>query len=249
METTTAGLVLREVNYKEADKILTVLTPEGKLTVAARGARRKGSRITACTQLFAYSEMELFTYRDRTSMNGGETVEIFPGLRRDIELMSLGAYFMELLEAVTQENEDSRALLSLALNSLYALDTLKKPQKVVKPAFELRLMCLTGFAPMVENCAVCGEGFPENARFNVTQGVLHCAACREHIPGGISMPVSPGTLAAIRHIIRCDIRKLFSFTASEGTLDELGNVSEAYIYAQLDRGFHTLDFYKGLFAL
>ena len=103
-----------------------------------------------------------------------QTVEIFPGLRRDIELMSLGAYFMELLEAVTQENEDSRALLSLALNSLYALDTLKKPQKVVKPAFELRLMCLTGFAPMVENCAVCGEEFPENARFNVTQGAYPC---------------------------------------------------------------------------
>ena len=40
---TTRGLVLREVRYKEADKILTVLTQhEGKVTVRARGALRKG---------------------------------------------------------------------------------------------------------------------------------------------------------------------------------------------------------------
>lgn len=249
METTTAGLVLREVNYKEADKILTVLTPEGKLTVTARGARRKGSRIAACTQLFAYSEMDLFTYRDRTSLNSGETTDIFSGLRKDIELMSLASYFMELLESVAQENEDSRELLSLALNSLYALDKLKKEQNIVKPAFELRLMCLAGFAPMVEECAVCAAQFPERARFNVTQGVLHCADCRQHLFGGISMPVGVGTLAAMRHIVSCDMKKIFSFTASEETLKELGDLSEAYIHAQLERGFHTLDFYKGLFAL
>ena len=52
---TTQGLVLREVRYKEADKILTVLTQhEGKVTVRARGALRKGSRITAATQLLTY---------------------------------------------------------------------------------------------------------------------------------------------------------------------------------------------------
>ena len=40
----TQGLVLREVNYREADKILTVLTAEGGMrTVKARGCRRKGS--------------------------------------------------------------------------------------------------------------------------------------------------------------------------------------------------------------
>ena len=58
MHINTQGLVLREVNYKEADKILTVLTAEGgKRTVKARGCRRKGSRLAACAQLLVYSEM------------------------------------------------------------------------------------------------------------------------------------------------------------------------------------------------
>ena len=58
---TTRALVLREVKYKEADKILTLLTErEGKLTVKARGALRKGCRFGAASQALCYSEMTLF---------------------------------------------------------------------------------------------------------------------------------------------------------------------------------------------
>ena len=79
---TTRGLVLREVRYKESDKILTVLTQhEGKVTVRARGALRKGSRITAATQLLTYSDMTIFENRGRRTLNEASTVEEFLGLR------------------------------------------------------------------------------------------------------------------------------------------------------------------------
>ena len=60
MRLTTQGIVLRETNYKEADKILTVLTRDwGKRTVKARGCRRKNSKLTAASQLLVYSELTL----------------------------------------------------------------------------------------------------------------------------------------------------------------------------------------------
>ena len=60
MHISTQGLVLREVNYKESDKLLTVLTAEGgKRTVKARGCRRKGSPLAAAAQLLVYSDMTL----------------------------------------------------------------------------------------------------------------------------------------------------------------------------------------------
>ena len=56
MHLTTKALVLREVSYKESDKILTVLTAaEGKLTVSARGCRRRNSPIAAASQLLVWS--------------------------------------------------------------------------------------------------------------------------------------------------------------------------------------------------
>ena len=58
---TVNALVLREVRYKEADRILTLLTDtDGKITVKARGALRKSSKTAAATQQLTYSEMTLF---------------------------------------------------------------------------------------------------------------------------------------------------------------------------------------------
>ena len=63
---TLNALVLREVRYKEADRILTLLTDtEGKLTAKARGALRKSSRTAAATQQLTYAEMTLFGNRGR----------------------------------------------------------------------------------------------------------------------------------------------------------------------------------------
>ena len=69
-KTVTTGLVLRVTETKEADKILTVLTPDmGKIPLIARGARRKNSRIAAASQLLAYSELTLYK-RGNWHMNG-----------------------------------------------------------------------------------------------------------------------------------------------------------------------------------
>ena len=87
-------------------------------------------------------------------------------------------------------------------------------------------------------------GRPEEPRFHLREGALHCAKCRGGVGEGISMPVSPPVLAAMRHVVCGDARRLFSFRLDSGALEELAGVSEAYLLTQLERGFRTLDFYK-----
>jgi DNA repair protein RecO (recombination protein O) len=101
----TTGLVLRTTDYKDSSRILTVLTStEGKLTVSARGALRRGSRLAASAQLFAYSHMTLYHNRDRWTMTEAQTIELFSGLSSALDLLALGSYFAELLEAVSDED-------------------------------------------------------------------------------------------------------------------------------------------------
>ena len=101
MHISTQGLVLREVNYKESDKLLTVLTAEGgKRTVKARGCRRKGSPLAAAAQLLVYSDMTLFEYRDYFTLNEAESLQQFWRVRSDLERLSLASYFAEVMEAV-----------------------------------------------------------------------------------------------------------------------------------------------------
>jgi len=244
---TTQGIVLREVNYKEADKILTVLTRDfGKRTVKARGCRRKNSRLTAGSQLLVYSEMTIHERGEFLTLNEADPQQQFWSVRQDLELLALASYFAEVTENACQEGEESSELLSLLLNCLYALDTLKKPKELVKAAFELRLLALTGYEPLLDGCAVCGLPEPENPRLHLSQGVLHCARCKGQVGPGVSMPLSPAALAAARHIVLGNPKKLFSFSLGPESMALLGDAAEAFLMTQHERGFRTLDYYKQL---
>lgn len=241
----TRGVVLRETETKETDQILTVLTQDlGKIPVIARGARRKNCRFAAVAQCLAYSELTLYQKGDWYYLNEGATLELFAGLRSDLDALALGCYFAELTEAVTGE-EPSPALLRHLLNGLYALATLKKNPTLVKAAFELKLLCLAGYEPLVEGCAACGSEEPEQPLLDVRQGVIRCRACRAK-DDGLSMPLCGASLAALRHVVYGDPKRLYSFQLPPDALRRLSAAAETFAAAQLERGFRTLDFYKSL---
>ena len=242
----TRGIVLRETETKEADKILTLLTSDrGRISVIARGVRRKGCKFAACAQPLVYSEWTLYQKGDWYYVNEGATLELFSGLRSDLDAMALGFYFAELTEAVTTAETTEDDLLRHLLNGLYALGTLHKPALLVKAAFELRLMCLAGYEPLADGCAYCGEETPEQPLLDVVQGVLRCRKCGAG-ESGLSMPLCSDSLRALRHILYGDPKRLYSFRLGEDALRRLGAAGEAFVAAQLERGFRTLDFYKSL---
>ena len=249
MHVATQGLVLREVNYKESDKILTVLTAEGgKRTVKARGCRKKNSPLAASAQLLVYSDMTLFLYQDRITLNEAESIRQFWHVKSDVELLALASYFAEVMETVSVEGRPDPAAMSLILNSLHALDKLNKPQALVKAAYEMKLMCLEGYEPLADSCAVCSRPDPEKPMLHLAEGVLHCASCKEEVGEGPSLPLTEGALAALRHILYGDPKRLFSFQLDQKGLDCLARVCEGFLRTQLDRGFRTLDFYHELKA-
>lgn len=246
MQMTTQGLVLREVNYKESDKILTVLTQElGKITVSARASRKKGGGISAAAQMLVWSEMTLYEYRQRWSLKEAVTQREFRGVRENLDQFALACYFAEVVDQLAPEQLPAPELLALILNALYALETLDRPQALIKAAFELRAMCLAGYEPMLQGCAVCGRA-PEQPCFHLREGILHCKDC----PAGVgeSVPLCPDSLAAMNHIIQAPAKRLYSFRLGQEAQQRLSQVCEGFLLTQLDRRFHTLEFYKQIRA-
>ena len=247
MYLTTLALVLRVTDYNDRDSLLTLLTRNhGKLTVKARGLRRKNSPLTAPCQLLAYGEFTLFEYRGMYTINEASSIELFQSLRRDLTKLSLGTYFAQVAETLAQEDLPNPELQSLLLNCLYALSGDKYPEPQVKAVFEFRAACLGGYTPELSGCHVCGNPYPD--RFDISAGRLECGSCRSPDSGGLRIPVAPGTLEALRYIAGCEPKRLFAFRAGEQTLTQLAQVTESYLATQLERGFSTLDFYKSLFV-
>ena len=245
MHLKTPALVLRVTDYKDHDALLTLLSPHhGKLTVKARGLRRKNSPLVAACQLLVYGEFTLFEYRGQYTVNEAASIELFTSLRRDLVKLSLGTYFAQVSELISQEDLPNPELLSLLLNCLYGLSKLDLPEMKVKAVFELRAACLAGYTPDLFGCHICGNQTPD--RFDLSQGQLECHSCRHMGATGIRMPVTASVLEAMRYICYCDPKKLFAFQAGQQSMELLANISEAYLTTQLERGFSTLDFYKSL---
>jgi DNA repair protein RecO (recombination protein O) len=246
MYLTTQGLVLRVTDYNDHDALLTLLTPNyGKLTVKARGLRRRNSPLTAPCQLLAFGNYTLFEYKGMYTINEAASIELFQNLRRNITKLSLGTYFCQVTEVLSQEDLPNPELLSLVLNCLHAISSLDLPENTVKAVFEFRSVCLAGYMPDISGCHMCGNEMPD--RFDISAGRLECSSCRSLDSGGLRLPVNPGIVSAMRYIAVCDPKKLFAFQLGEENMEQLSHLTEAYLTTQLERGFSTLDFYKSLY--
>lgn len=238
----TDTLVVREVEYKEYDKILTVLTPEhGRLTVSARGARRQGSPHAAATQLLCFGRMVLTEFRQRLTLREAAVTESFLPLRRDVETMALASYLADLAGALMPEGQAAPEMFTLTLRALGALSSGGRNPLIVKGAFELAALCLSGYAPALGGCAACGRE-PVLPALDAVRGVVFCETCAP----ADALRLTGGVWDALRFVCGRPGGKVFSFTLQAGDRALFGRVCERYLLAQLDRPFATLSFYKGL---
>ena len=246
----TDGLVIRSVDYKDADKILTVLCADrGRMTVIVRGARSRNSPFLSASQVFSYASMVIFENRGRCSLNEAKVLSPFSGLSRSAVNMSLASYVVEVLQTEPEDSRIDPDILRLALNSLYALSEQLYPPEQVKTAFELRYMAMSGYEPDLDCCFECGGSLTETGSlFNSDTGELTCLRCYQGREES-GLPLHPSALQAARYILRSDLKRLFSFTLSKDMLDELGAFTQNYLALKLERGFRALELYSSFLSL
>lgn len=241
------GLVLREFPYKENHAILTILTAtDGLITATAYGSRKSGSSLSAGTKLFNYSEFTLVESRGRYKVDSVRSIEQFFALSASIEAYAAASYFVEVLHDISLAGQADTEVLRLALNALYALARGKRPHRLIKAAFELRLMALSGYEPELMGCDGCGGD--DAAYFSVTDAALYCARCAEPRRGAGDRlyPVYPAALDAMRYILSADLPKLFSFSLGDEAAENLAFLCELFTREQMGRGYDSLEIYHSL---
>ena len=243
MHKTVKALILREVRYKEADRILNVLSEEGKLILKAPGALKKNSKTAAGTQALVYSELTLYESLGKWNVKEAVSLEDFKGLREDITALSLGSYFAEALEVFSQEDIPDSGLLRLGLNSLYALSNGLYSQEHIKAAFEMRCMCLNGYMPDIGKCVYCGKEEPESPFFSYENGKICCRRCRD-AAFGLYADACSESLAALRYICGAPDKTFLKFSISEEAQARLSNICERWFLYNTDKNFPTLEYWK-----
>ena len=144
----TDGLVVREYELGEHDKMLTLLTPAyGRIPVIAKGARSLRNKYMTPARLFTYANYELHRRGDMTWLRSAEIIEPFPQLEREITRLYLAQYLADLACELSGEGEPAVDILRLTLNSLYAVCRGVKDQRLIKGTFEWRAAGYSGYLP------------------------------------------------------------------------------------------------------
>lgn len=246
----TSGIVLKTTRYGETSLIVTLLTRDfGKVSAIANNARTNRSRMLAGLQLFAYSEIVMYKAKSKNGLYHLDEMNVlhgFDGIRTDLDKTAYASYFSEAALGAVAEDSPDEELLTLLLNSLFAIEKELCSFEKVKTVFEWRMAAELGYAPELERCGGCGAG-DKIFGLSLSEGTVFCDTCQSSHQGVAKL--SSGMLKIIGYIIGAEGKKIFSFDTNEKTISYLSRVSEAYLSAQLDREFKTLSYLKKVTAL
>lgn len=179
-QTSNMAIVLRYANYRDNDRMLTLLSPtKGKLEVLSRGCRRPKSPLVAASELFALGDFELYEKSGRQTVTGVTLTETFYALREDYDRLTVGIYLLNMVEAVTQPGVNAQELFMLLLHTLSRLTFTDQPWKPLLSGFLLHFASCEGFRPRLAHCVHCGREIPANvnAWFDSREGGLCCGEC------------------------------------------------------------------------
>ena len=262
MRTVINGLVLREMNSGENDKLLLVLTAEkGKIWINAKGGRSIKSKKSAICRALTYAEFEIYDKNNINYLSGGSPHKAFFAYRTDIDGYALACYVTTLCEEITGEEAEAELILRGTLNTLYAIEKQLYPIEQMKAAYEIFAATASGFEPDLSCCEKCHKKFGESDKLwlDVMNGCLLCEECKYKMPSTVTknsvsideyetralfFPLDAPSLMAMRYCANAPIQRLFSFSIKNTDSAKLFyRAAEGYLLNHLERGFITLNFY------
>lgn len=194
----TPAIVLRSIPYGEADKIVTLYTLDfGKIKGIAKGAKRSRKRFGNTLEICSYINLSFFEKEtsELVRLNHCDLMRSFAGLREDINKLAWASYFIELVNAMTAEKIKNKMLFKLLLVFLNLIDKGILKEEIQR-IFEVRLLALLGYQPLLDHCLGCKKGLSgEKNFFSVREGGILCPVCALNHPGLVS--ISLGTIKTL----------------------------------------------------
>ena len=240
---TTDGLVIKETNIRDNDRMITIITRDlGVITAFVRGVKSIKSKRGSSTSLLSFSNFSLELKGDTYTVTEASINKVFFGAGSDIITLTVAQYFCELCNVFRPYENESEEFLRLILNSLHFLTENKHSPELIKAITELRVAVIAGYAPNVVACNGCGKFEDAVMYFKLDDGTLYCNECRKE--NCVSIPLT--VLQAIRHIVYSKFESLYSFEIPETAAKQLSQLTERFVTYQTEHRFTTLQFLRGI---
>ncbi len=230
----TSAIIIKKTRLGEADRILTLYTPElGKIQGVAKAVRRPKSKLSGHLELLTYSQVTLVRGKNIDTIIGSQTINSFRQVKNDLDLVSSACYIIEMVNRFTPEETADRRLFDLVLNTLERLSSTGKCGLLLR-YFELHFLQKAGYRPELEKCVLCRKQLATASTFSPSAGGMLCPACqRQSTHYGYTL--SAGGLKTMQLIQATDWAGLDAVPVEDSTIDELEKLIRRYVHYLLDR--------------
>lgn len=234
-QTENTAIVLRRVNYRDNDRMVTLLSPSrGRIDALIRNCRKPKSHNLNAAELFALGDYMLVETGGRIIVTSVHLIETFYPLRADYDRLTCAVWLLSLAEAAAEPEQEQQELFMLLLHTLSRLAFSAQPWKPLLSGFLLHFSACQGFKPRLNHCVLCGRR-PEEPPFffDAEEGGLVCGDCRR---SRSQVPLSPEQLRWMRHALTVGSASWVNTPEAEAPFDLLRSYVESKLGRRLKPG-------------
>jgi len=243
----TEGIVLKSIEYEEADKIVNIYTKNyGKITAIAKGVRKTKSKFGSSLEILTNSIFLIYKCRNIDIVSQTEILESFFSTSKEVIKFAFAANCVEIVNKLTEEREINVGLFNLLKEVLHYLRETNDP-KLLTLSFKWQTMSILGYRPSLNHCCRCNKGIEDQKEmyFNIREGGLVCNNCivkdKEEC-----IKVYLYFIKLVRKILIKRLSTISKATIPDKKMKELEKITDLYIAYHSEKSFKTDRFLKTL---
>lgn len=232
----TEAIVLKHMDYLEADRILVMFSKElGKIHAIAKGSRRPKSRFLMASEIFVLADYMLYEGKNLYTVTQSEVKCTFFELRQNMNNLAYAAYATNLCDAVIQDAEPNIRAYYLLLKTLQFLSEPNTDASALALIFAIKLMDFIGYRPLLDQCCNCGKGDIDGSilYFSPISGGALCKGCAASSDDVTA--VNQGFINTVSHILSMRINDMNRLKMSDVLKKQLWDVFNQYILSRIDK--------------
>jgi len=243
----TEGIVLKSMEYEEADKIVTIYTKNyGKITAIAKGVRKTKSKFGSSLEILTHSNFLIYKGRNIDIVSQTEILESFFSTSKEVIKFAFAVNCVEVVNRLTEEQEINIGLFNLLKEVLHYLKGSNDP-KLLTLSFKWQTISILGYRPSLDHCCRCNKSVEDQKEiyFNIKEGGLVCNNCIAKDKEGC-VKVSLYFNKLVRKILNTPLSTISNATIPVKKMKELEKITDLYIAYHSEKSFKTDRFLKSL---
>ena len=226
MQKIYSGIVLRSIDYKDKDKLVTIYSLEyGKITAILKGVKNNNAKLKFAYQPFCFAE---FSIEEKGVITGAELKDSFFDLTLNYDRYLVGCKILELLNIITVENISNPELFVTTLKALNLLTNYENlSYRLIFAKFLVDALTSLGYKLNFNSCNNCGNKMLTSSYYDFSYSGIVCVGCKTL--NSFKIPME--TYSGMKSLTSIDFNNLSNLKITEKSL-EIALQFLSYLYTE-----------------